>query len=71
MGVKRYELSSAQWDRIARLLPGWLGDPGRTGSDNRLFKNGVVRVLRSEAHWRDLPEGYDKLLRPSSAPETS
>ena len=35
MGVKRYELSEAQWERIAPLLPGKPSDPGRTGSDNR------------------------------------
>ena len=35
MGVKRYELSEAQWVRIAPLLPGKVGDPGRSGADNR------------------------------------
>ena len=60
MGVKRYELSEAQWARIAVLLPGKAGDPGRTGADNRLFVNGVLWVLRSGAHWPDLPEPYGK-----------
>jgi len=60
MGVKRYELSDAQWERIAPLLPGKAGDPGRTGSNNRLFVNGVLWVLRSGAHWPDLPERYGK-----------
>ncbi len=60
MGVKRYELSDAQWERVAPLLPGKAGDPGRTGSDNRLFVNGVLWVLRSGAHWHDLPERYGK-----------
>lgn len=60
MGIKRYELSEAQWARIAPLLSGKAGDPGRTGSDNRLFVNGVLWVLRSGAHWRDLPERYGK-----------
>src|SRR5512144_2635035 len=45
--VKRYELSDAQWRRIEGLLPGKLGDPGRTAEDNRLFVNGVLWVLRS------------------------
>ena len=40
MGVKRYELSEAQWLRIAPLLPGKASDPGRTVGDNRLFVNG-------------------------------
>lgn len=60
MSAKRYELSQVQWERIAVLLPGKAGDPGRTASDNRLFVNGVLWVLRSGAHWCDLPERYGK-----------
>ena len=60
MGIKRYELSEAQRMRIAPLLPGKAGDPGRTGADNRLFVNGVLWALRSDAHWRDLTERYGK-----------
>jgi len=60
MGIKRYELSQEQWDRIAPLLSGKVGDPGRTGEDNRLFVNGVLWVLRSGARWSDLPERYGK-----------
>ncbi len=60
MAVKRYELGEAQWSRIAPLLPGKAGDPGRTGTDNRLFVNGCLWILRSGAHWRDLPERYGK-----------
>lgn len=60
MSVKRYELSQAQWERIAPLLPGKAGDPGRTAADNRLFVNGVLWVLRSGAHWCDLPERYGR-----------
>jgi len=51
MGIKRYELTDTQWARIASLLPGKVSDPGRTGSDNRLFVNGCWWVLRSGAHW--------------------
>lgn len=58
--AKRYELTTAQWERIASLLPGKAGDPGRTAADNRLFVNGVLWVLRSGAHWRDLPERYGR-----------
>jgi transposase len=42
------------------LVPGKAGDPGRSGADNRLFVNGVLWVLRSGAHWHDLPERYGK-----------
>ena len=58
--VKRYELTDAQWQRIEALLPGKVGDPGRSGTDNRLFVNGVLWVLRSGAHWHDLPDRYGK-----------
>lgn len=58
--AKRYELSDPQWDRICGLIPGKAGDPGRTGSDNRLFVNGVLWVLRSGAHWHDLPPRYGR-----------
>ena len=57
---KRYELTSEQWQRIEQLLPGKAGDPGRTAQDNLTFVNGVLWVLRSGAHWHDLPERYGK-----------
>jgi putative transposase len=60
MVARRYELSDRQWRRIEPLLPGKAGDPGRSGADNRLFVNGVLWVLRSGAHWHDLPERYGK-----------
>ncbi len=60
MGIKRYELSEAHWSRIASLVPSKAADPGRTGTDNRLFVNGCLWVLRSGAHWCDLPERYGK-----------
>lgn len=43
MASRRYELSDGQWAKIAALLPGKAGGPGRTGSDNRLFINGCPR----------------------------
>ena len=58
--VKRYELSDGQWERVKDLLPGKVGDPGRSGGDNRQVVNGVLWVLRSGAHWHDLPERYGK-----------
>lgn len=58
--VKRYELTDQQWERIASWLPGKAGDPGRTAGDNRRFVDGVLWVLRSGAHWHDLPARYGK-----------
>ena len=58
--AKRYELSDDQWRKIADLVPGKVGDPGRSGEDNRRFVNGVLWVLRSGAHWHDLPPRYGK-----------
>jgi transposase len=55
---KRYELTAEQWRRVEDLLPGKSGDPGRSGADNLTFVNGVLWVLRSGAHWHDLPELY-------------
>lgn len=52
MGIKRYELSDVQWERIAPMLPGKASDPGRTAADNRLFVNAVLWVLRSGARLR-------------------
>ncbi len=60
MAAKRYELNEAQWVKISPLLPGKAGDAGRTAADNRLFVNGCLWVLRSGAHWCDLPERYGK-----------
>lgn len=57
---KRYELSPDQWGKIRDVLPGKPGDPGRSGVDNLRFVNGVLWVLRSGAHWHDLPERYGK-----------
>ena len=51
-------LSDAQYEKIAPLLPGKSGDPGRTGADNRLFVEAVLWMVRTGAPWRDLPAGF-------------
>jgi transposase len=52
---RRHELTDEQWVKIATLLPGREGDPGRTAVDNRLFVNAVLYVAKTGIPWRDLP----------------
>jgi transposase len=52
----RLVLRDDQWERIAGLVPGKEGDPGRTGRNNRMFLEGVLWKARVGAPWRDLPE---------------
>ncbi len=54
----RSVLSDAQWERIAPLLPGKKGDPGRTAADNRLFLEAVFWIARTGAPWRDLHKEF-------------
>jgi transposase len=56
--VIRLTLSDRQWERIAPLLPGKEGDPGRSGADNRLFLEAVLWVVRTGSPWRDLPPEF-------------
>ncbi len=56
----RLKLSDEQWARIAPELPGKLGDPGRSGRDNRLFVEAVLWIARTGTPWRDLPDTFGK-----------
>jgi transposase len=56
--LDRMVLRDDQWAQIAPLLPGKVGDPGRSAADNRLFLEGVLWIARVGAPWRDLPEKY-------------
>lgn len=58
--MDRQLLNDTQWKRIAPLLPGKVGDPGRSGRDNRLFLEAVLWLVRAGAPWRDLPQRYGK-----------
>ena len=60
MATKRYELNETQWAKIAPLLPGKAGDPGRQVRITVCSSTDVCGCLRSGAHWRDLPERYGK-----------
>ena len=56
--LNRLILTDEQWERVAPHLPGKIGDPGRSGKDNRLFLEGVLWIARAGAPWRDLPETF-------------
>lgn len=51
-------LRDDSWERIEPMLPGKAGDPGRSGSDNRLFVEAVLWVARTGCPWRDLPAQF-------------
>lgn len=56
--MDRNVLRDDQWKRIALLLPGKIGDPGRSAGDNRLFMEAVLYIARTGGPWRDLPGRY-------------
>jgi transposase len=55
--MDRRVLSDEQWERVAPLLPGKVGDPGRS-ADNRRFLEAVLWITRVGAPWRDLPGAF-------------
>ena len=56
--MDRNVLSDTQWQRVAPLLPGKPGDPGRSAGDNRLFLEAVLWIARTGSPWRDLHERF-------------
>ena len=54
----RRDLTDDQWQRMAFLVPGKKSDPGRTGSDTRLFVDAILWISRTGSPWRDLPEEF-------------
>ena len=58
--MDRLLLNDAQWERLAPLLSGKEGDPGRSGANNRLFIEAVLWIVRVGAPWRDLPVAFGK-----------
>lgn len=54
------EITDAQWAKIEPLLPKWKPTKkgGRPPSDNRGCFEGILWILRTGSHWRDLPDRY-------------
>ncbi len=60
MNEDRFVITDRMW---AKMEPECLGkptDPGRTGSDCRLFIEAVLWIARTDAPWRDLPPEFGK-----------
>jgi transposase len=55
--VRRHELTDAQWEKIAPLLPA-SGGPGGQWADHRMVINGILFRARTGVPWRDLPGRY-------------
>jgi putative transposase len=58
MSSVRLILRDRQWERMRPHLPGKPGDPGRSGTDNRLFVEAVLWLARTGVPWRDLPDSF-------------
>jgi transposase len=43
---------------VSRVLSGKVGDPGRSGRDNRLLLEAVLWIVRTSAPWPDLSDMF-------------
>ena len=55
--MRRHELEDQQWELIQDIFPKSKGC-GRPQNDHRVMLNGMMRILRTGAPWRDLPSRY-------------
>src|SRR5688572_10158363 len=56
----RHDLSDADWDRIANVLPCRPGQHGGVASDNRRFIDAVRYLAKTGIAWADLPTDFGK-----------
>ena len=54
----RFSITDQQWLKIEPHCLGKASDPGRTGSDNRMFVEAVLWIARTGSPWRDLPAEF-------------
>ena len=55
---RRFELTDAEWELIAPLLPTMQARRGGRWRDHRQVINGILWRVRTGAPWRDVPERY-------------
>ena len=58
--MARLCLTDHQWSLIEPHCLGKKSDPGRSGTDNRMFIEGILWVARTGSPWRDLPPEFGK-----------
>ena len=58
--MERRVLSDKQWALMAPHCLGKPDDAGPRGTDNRLFAEAVLWIVRTGSPWRDLPEEFGK-----------
>lgn len=56
--MERFVLTDAQWAETEPHCLGKPTDPGRSGSDNRLFLEAVLWIVRTGSPWGDLPAHF-------------
>lgn len=56
----RLVLTDAQWAKMEPHCLGKVGDPGRSGTDNRMFVEAILWKVRTGCPWRDLPPEFGK-----------
>jgi len=56
----RFMIGDKQWELIETHCLGKKSDPGRSGSDARLFVEAVLWIARTGTPWRDLPAEFGK-----------
>ena len=58
MIVHRHDLTDAQWERLAPLLPPEKPKTGKPNKPHRIVLNAILWKLRTGAPWRDIPATY-------------
>ena len=56
--MDRLSITDRQWRLMEPLCLGKVGDPGRSGANNRLFLEAVLWIARTGSPWRDLPDSF-------------
>ena len=56
----RFVITDRMWALMEPHCLGKQRDPGRTGSNGRLFMEAVLWIARTNSPWRDLPPAFGK-----------